>query len=367
MLLRIGAFQILQLSGVPDFAAVNTTVEIAKREFGKFGAGFANAVLKAVGRDGLKVPPGNDFKSIAVRHSHPDWLVRRWGKSLRPTALEAALRRNNEEAPQWIRANPCRGDAESLREALVPEGVELAAHPDTPLFLRIVEGTGNAIRSRAFAEGKFSFQDPVALWVVSLLDWHPGLSLLDACAAPGGKSALALELAVSRGENLEQARIVCGDASFPRLRRIRDARERLGHAELMPVTMDVAHAPFQACFDRILLDAPCSNLGVLRRRPEARWNWNPDKINALAARQKVLLESAAAQLKPGGRMVYATCSAEAEETVDVVRGFLAAHPDFRPEDAGGAVPGPLCREGFLRVWPGETEYDGFFSAVLTRD
>jgi 16S rRNA (cytosine967-C5)-methyltransferase len=375
MLLRIGAYQLLHLSGVPDFAAVNTAVEIAKHDIGRPESGFINAVLKAVARDGLRLPPGNDFKSLAVRHSHPEWLVRRWGKVLKTGALEAALRRNNEEAPQWVRANPRRADPAlfpaGLPEALRADGVVLEAHPDAAPYFRIVEGTGAAIRSAAFAEGKFSFQDPVAFWVVSLLDWHPGLSLFDACSAPGGKAALALERAVSRGERVEGARIVCGDASLARLRRIGDARGRLGHTELLPVCLDVAHPPFgapvpRAGFDRILIDAPCSNLGVLRRRPEARWNWTPEKITALAGRQRGILEGAAALLKPGGRLVYATCSAEAEETVDVVGAFLAAHPEFRLEDAGGTVPGALCRDGCLRVWPGETDYDGFFAAALTR-
>lgn len=369
MLLRIGAYQLFFLSGVPDFAAVNTAVEIAKYDLGKPESGFMNAVLKAAARDGLQTPPGNDFKSLGIRHSHPEWLVRRFGKELKTGALEAALRRNNEEAPQWIRANPRRGDPAALPGALAAAGVtvEPLVEPGAPaLYYRIVEGVGAAIRGEAFAEGKFSFQDPVALWVVSLLDWHPGLSLFDACSAPGGKAALALELAAARGEPLGGARIVCGDASFQRLRRIGDAQVRLGHRELLPVCADADGSAFRSGFDRILLDVPCSNLGVLRRRPEARWNWTPERIAALALRQRALLEGASARLKPGGRLVYATCSAEAEETVDVVRAFLAAHPEFRLADAGGTVPGPLLRDGFLRVWPGETDYDGFFAAALER-
>ncbi|HEX2612245.1 MAG TPA: transcription antitermination factor NusB [Fibrobacteria bacterium] len=369
MLLRVGAQQMLFLTGIPAFAAVNTAVEIAKSEFGKPEAGFVNAVLKSVARDGLLEPTGNDFASLAVRHSHPEALVRRWGRALKPVALEAALRRNNEEAPLWIRVNPRRADADMLVAALGEEGIRLEPHPDAPLFFRVAEGAGEALRSRAFAEGRFSVQDPVAHWVISLLDWSPGLSLLDACSAPGGKAALALELAAHdarEGADISSARIVCGDASFRRLRRIADARVRLGHLELEPVTMDLARPPFGAAvrFDRILLDAPCSNLGVLRRRPEARWSWTTEKIASLASRQAELLESASALLKRGGRLVYATCSAEAEETVDVVSGFLAKHPEFRAVDAGSLVPGELCREGFLRVWPGETEYDGFFAAAL---
>ena len=368
MLLRVGAQQILFLSGIPAFAAVDTAVEVAKREFGKPEAGFANAVLKSVARDGLLEPRGNDFAALAVRHSHPDALVRRWGRSLKPAALEAALSRNNEEAPLWIRVNPRRVRPDTLVAALAEEGIRLEAHPEAPLFFRVAECVGGALRSRAFAEGEFSVQDPVAHWVISLLDWRPGLSLLDACSAPGGKAALALELAASRGEDVSAARIVCGDASHHRLRRIGDARGRLGHVELEPVTMDVTRPPFATAtrFDRILLDAPCSNLGVLRRRPEARWNWTTEKIASLAKRQSEMLEAAAGLLKPGGRLVYATCSAEAEETVDVVQAFLARHPEFRIDAAEDLVPGELCREGCLRVWPGETEYDGFFAAAIER-
>ncbi|HLU69292.1 MAG TPA: transcription antitermination factor NusB [Fibrobacteria bacterium] len=371
MALRIGACQLLFLSGIPAFAAVNTTVELVKREVGRAESGFANAVLKALAREGLRVPPGHDVRSLAVRHSHPEWLVRRWGKELKPQALEAALRRNNEEAPLWVRANPRRGVPAALPARMAEDGVILEPHPGLPLFFRLVEGTGAALRSEAFAAGLFSFQDPVSAWVVALLDWRPGLSLFDACSAPGGKSALVLETAlgpsVEPAALVDAARLVCGDVSVARLRRLGDVRDRLGHGGLMPVCLDVAQAPFRrATFDRILVDAPCSNLGVLRRRPEARWHWTPERITALAERQRALLEGAAALLVPGGRLVYATCSAEREETRDVVRDFLAAHPEFRLVPADGTVPAELCREGCLRVWPGETVYDGFFAAALER-
>jgi 16S rRNA (cytosine967-C5)-methyltransferase len=379
VLLRIGAYQILFLSGIPDFAAVNTMVEVAKQEFGKMEAGFANALLKAIAKAGMRAPEGNDLKSLAVRYSHPDWLVKRWHRELKPQVLEAALRRNNEEAPLWVRVNPRRATVAEVVDALASTtkeaGVTLEAHPqisaEYPWFLRVADGAGKVLRSPAFAAGQLSFQDPVALWVVSLLEWRPGLSLLDACSAPGGKSALAIERAAARGESPENARIVCGDLSASRLGRMRDTRERLGHAELMPVAADVSSPPFRlraggdGVFDRILVDAPCSNLGVLRRRPEARWHWTPEKTAALAARQKTLLDKASALLKPGGRLVYATCSAEPEETLDVVRDFLARHPDFSlaPPDA---VPEALRKKNCLWVYPGETEYDGFFAAALVR-
>ena len=370
MLMRVGTYQILFLTGIPAFAAVNTAVEIVKREFGKSEAGFTNAVLKALSRHGLRRHPGHDRKALAINKSHPDWLVERWSRALTPEALEAALSRNNEEAPLWIRINPRKTDVSTLTERLRNEGVELdpVELPSQPaLFQRVQEGANQALRSSAFMEGKFAFQDPVAYWVAALLDWHPGLRVLDACAAPGGKSALLLELAASRGEDVANTRIVSGDLFFSRLRRIRDARERLGHQELMPVCADLQATPFRKAFDRILIDAPCSNLGVLRRRPEARWNLTAERISALAEKQKELLEKSAALLAPGGRLVYAVCSSESEETIEVVEDFLARHPEFQLADAGESVPAELRKRGCLWVYPGESEYDGFFAAVLVRN
>src|SRR5690606_10977368 len=151
-----------------------------------------------------------------------------------------------EEAPLWIRANPRRGISGDLPEMLREDGVVLEPHPEVPGFYRVVSGAGDALRSQSFAGGLFACQDPVAYWVVALLDWHPDMTLFDACAAPGGKSALALELAAARGESLDTVRIVCGDLSASRLRRIDDARGRLGHTELLPVCMDVSHPPFHS-------------------------------------------------------------------------------------------------------------------------
>jgi len=374
MLLRVGVYQILFLTGIPAFAAVNTAVEIAKREFGKSEAGFTNAVLKALARHGLRHHPGRDLKALAINKSHPDWLVERWGSALAPEALEAALSRNNEEAPLWIRLNPRKTDAASLSELLGNEGVKLESiaetaqefSPPPPLFMRVLDGANLALRSSSFAEGKFAFQDPVAYWVAALLDWHSGQSVFDACSAPGGKSALLLELAASRGEDITKARVVSGDLFFSRLRRIRDARERLEHRELMPVCADLKAPPFKAPFDRILIDAPCSNLGVLRRRPEARWNLTAERISALAEKQKELLGKAAGLLATSGRLVYAVCSSESEETIEVVEDFLSHHPEFELAIAGESVPSALQKHGCLWVYPGESEYDGFFAAALIR-
>ncbi|HAP00074.1 MAG TPA: hypothetical protein DCQ83_08535, partial [Fibrobacteres bacterium] len=368
MLLRVGVYQILFLTGVPAFAAVDTTVEIVKREFGKSDAGFANAVLKAIAKHGLRHAPnpGNrNLKALAINTSHPDWMVEQWNGALEHEKLESTLRRNNEEAPLWIRFNPRKIAVVDAMKALTDEGVELEPCPDVSLYAKIVRGADIALRSPLFAQGGFSFQDPVAWWVATLLDGHPGQTVLDACAAPGGKSALLLEMAVSRGEDISSFGIISSDLFFSRIRRIRDARERLGHKELSPVCADLMSPPWRKKFDRILLDAPCSNLGVLRRRPEARWSLTPEKIDSMAKRQRELLDKTAELLAPGGRIVYATCSAESEETMDVIRDFLARHPEFSLAEARSDIPESLCKQGCLWVYPGETDYDGFFAAALS--
>jgi len=269
-------------------------------------------------------------------------------------------------APDHARA------AMRLRRAVAREPLLVAGHgrADT----RVMERLGERVCCKVGAEGVYCAALPERGLGVGAADERALLKHIGLVSRRLGKSALALEQAAARGEDLSSARIVCADTSFARLARIRDARVRLGHAELMPVCADAAHPAFFAMssgpqrggFDRILVDAPCSNLGVLRRRPEARWHWSEEKLAALAARQRALLAATAALLRPGGRLVYATCSAEAEETVDVVRDFLAAHPDFKAVDGAGLVPAALCRDGFLRVWPGETDYDGFFAAAIIK-
>lgn len=373
-LLRLGAAQLL-LMDVPAFAAVNVTVELAKRKGGKEKAGFVNAVLKRLAAEGLKRPPGNTLKALAVSYSHPLWLVERWHRRLGPKGLLAAMERNNQEAPLWIRINPCRATMAEARARLLELGAlpmeepSGGPPPEAPLYLRLGPGGGEKVlRSDLFARGAVAFQDPAAWLVAELAAWRPGESLLDLCSAPGGKAACLVERACYRGEVAEEPAAYCNDLSWRRLRRIHDARERLGHRALRPLVMDPARAALKASarFDLIVVDAPCSNLGVLRRRPEARWNHGLGDIARLADLQKSLLRSAATLASARGRIVYATCSPEPEETAEVVAAFLAEHPGWVREDASARLPAWAVKEGCLWIHPGESEYDGFFAAGLVR-
>lgn len=365
-LLRISAYQILFLD-VPAFAAVNLGVELAKLRIGKHQAGFVNAVLKKIAAEGLRLVPGESLKAQAVNFSHPEWLVRRWHKRLGPLGVRKALERNNQEAPHFLRVNPARATVEAARAELA--ALEVAAEPDpeAPLFLRLSgQGAGEAaLHSDLFLRGALAFQDPAAGLIARLTAWKPGESLLDLCSAPGGKAACLLEYALLAGAP-GTGPVVCNDLSFRRLRRIRDAIDRLGHARLAPLVMDPAASALRARFDVIVVDAPCSNLGVIRRRPEARWRHAPDDFARLAATQRNLLAQAARLSAPGGRIVYATCSPEDEETLDVVRAFLKDHPGWKLADAGAFLPAFAVKQGCLWLHPGESEYDGFFAARLVQ-
>jgi 16S rRNA (cytosine967-C5)-methyltransferase len=377
-ILRLSAYQILFLEVAPH-AAVNLGAELAKRHAGKHQAGFANAVLKKIAAAGLQRAPGASLRSLAINHSHPEWLVRRWHKRLGDARLKAALERDNEEAPLYLRVNPARATPAEVAAGLLALGVATAPEPEAPLFLRLEGGGEAALHSDLFAQGAFAFQDPAAGLIARLAAWRPSESLLDLCSAPGGKAACLLEYAGERARENPLAEggmkgrtdggrplIVCNDISFRRLRRIRDARERLGHMELRPVVMDPAREALRGRFDCIVVDAPCSNLGVIRRRPEARWRHTPEDFPRLAALQRGLLADAARLAAPGGRIIYATCSPEDEEAIGVVEGFLAAHPEWRLADAQGFLPAFAVKRGCLWLHPGETGYDGFFAARLER-
>lgn len=386
-ILRLTAYQVFFLD-VPDFAAVNVGVELAKRYEGSPQAGFVNVVLKKLSKEGIQKEAGDSFASLAVNFSHPEWLVKRWYKRLGRKGLMQAMERNNQEAPIWIRVNPFKagvflnvtpgqagvGEAavEAVQAQLMALGVETERDGYAPLFLRIVSGArgggGQAVlHSELFKAGAIAFQDPAAWLIGELADWRAGSSLLDLCSAPGGKAACLVERAGYLGDAAsERSPVVCNDVSWRRLRLIRDAVDRLGHRRLLPVVMDASRPALRGAFDVIVVDAPCSNLGVLRRRPEARWTRSPADLQRLADLQRSLLDQAADLASPRGRILYATCSPEEEETAGVVRTFLAKHPDWRLVDAGEHLPAWAVKQGFLWLHPGESEYDGFFAARLER-
>ena len=345
-LVLVGAAQILYMPDVPDFAAVNETVAAAKLgDRGKRLDRVVNGVLRNLLRRRAEFEAKLAAAPLAERESFPNALVARWTARYGAEGAEKLARWHNTPAETWIAR---RGSFEKL-----PRGEKVADQP-------------------GFAEGSFIVQDPATAGAVDLLDLSTGkmpvapgegLSVLDFCAAPGGKtvqiawrmggprsSAAECETPpVGRAPRARRNEIVAQEVNPKRLARL---RENLARMQLENVTA-VQKVEDGALFDRVLVDAPCSNTGVIRRRPDARWRWNADHLAQLVALQKEILEAAAAHVKPGGRLVYSTCSNEPEENAEQVAAFLAVHPDFK-------------EVGRYESVPFETDHDGAFACALVR-
>ena len=333
-LLLVGAAQILYMPDVPDFAAVNETVVAAKQgDRGKRLDRVVNGVLRNLLRRRAEFEAKLATAPLAERESFPNALVSRWTARYGAEGAEKLARWHNTPAETWL-ARP-GGAFEKL-----PRGERVADQP-------------------GFEEGAFIVQDPATSGAVDLLDVAPEMSVLDFCAAPGGKTVqIAWRMGAGRsgahpttgGSGVSRRKdIIAQEVNPKRLARL---KENLARMKLDNVTA-VQKVEDGALFDRVLVDAPCSNTGVIRRRPDARWRWNADHLAQLVALQKQILEAAAAHVKPGGRLVYSTCSNEPEENAEQVAAFLAAHPDF-------------TEVGRYESVPFETNHDGAFACALVR-
>jgi 16S rRNA (cytosine967-C5)-methyltransferase len=338
-LLRLGLYQIFWLDRIPDHAAVHETVELAKQ--GGFGpqAGFVNAVLRGYLREAgetKKLLADLKISRPALGWSQPEWLVEKWRKNFGDEKTAQFLQWNNTPPKTFARANTLKTDAGKLVEKWRVENVEydfktcdwtgenlifeLKSHP--PLH-----------SLASFRDGWFYIQDPSTLLAVRELDPQPGDAILDLCAAPGGKTTFIAQLMNNQGC------IVAQDVSEDRLKLIRENCARLGVTcveTVLPSNSQFAIRNSQ--FDRILVDAPCSNTGVMRRRVDLRWRIQPEEISCLRATQLGLLHQAAASLKIGGVLVYSTCSLEPEENSEVVKEFLREHKNFKLESERQLLP-----------------------------
>ncbi|MFZ5861728.1 MAG: 16S rRNA (cytosine(967)-C(5))-methyltransferase RsmB [Nitrospirota bacterium] len=367
-ILRLGAYQLLFLDRIPPHAAVHETVALAKVMAQEVDVGFTNAVLRALERrkDELKVPSLLDrpVDHLTAEFSHPVWLVRRWLKRFGLQRTLALCRANNVIPPTTLRVNTLRITRERLIDVLAKEG--LTAEPCAVSPQGLVLASGSPAASRAFSQGWYYVQDEAAQLVGSALAPQPGERILDACAAPGGKSIHLAELMGDRGE------IVAADASEDRIGLIIENCRRLGVTSVRPIVADLTRADVAASlgrFDRILVDAPCTALGVLRRHPEAKWHKTEALIGRLVATQRAILDAVAPLLKPGGALVYATCSTEREENEERVEAFLRTHVGWAAQSLRDALPpaaAPLINpQGYLSTMGNSFNMDHFFAARMT--
>ncbi len=370
--LRLALFQVLFLTRVPRAAAVDEAVSLVRARRGRGAAAFTNGVLRAACRildGGLQpaalLPDGTRDPALflAETYSFPRFLVERFLRRFGREGCETLLGTLNRPAPIVLRPARRAGSAEALALRLEGEGVETAPSPLLPGALRVVRGTPQ--RTRAFREGLVYLQDEAAQIVSRLLlPIDPTDGLLDLCAAPGGKLLAAAET-LPPG-----ARIVACDISLARLRLLEDNARRLRIKGILEVVMDAGRPGLRGAFARVLLDAPCSGTGVIRRHPEIRWRRSPEDIAASVALQGRILRSAAEFVSPDGRLIYSVCSLEPEEGPGQMDDFLRSRGDFGVVDARLLLPPSLHRlvdaRGFLTTLPHRDDVDGFFAAVLRK-
>lgn len=367
-LLRLGLYQLLFLDRIPASAAVNETVKLA-HILAPRSAGFINAVLRQADRqrDSIKYPDRgrSPHDYLAARYSHPVWIVKEWERQLGFEGAEQLAEAMSDIPPLTIRCNTLRISRKELAERLSAEGATTTDCAYSPLGLHLSTGTPAATLV-SFREGLFSIQDEASQIAALLVGAVPGERILDLCAAPGGKATCLAELMGNRGE------IIACDIHPRRLEQVTTFAARLGIGIIRTMAQDASLPDVMhkgELFDRVLLDAPCSGLGVLRRNPESKWWKRPEDIRVLAEKQRSILANAAALVRPGGVLVYSTCSTATAEDEGVLDDFLSRNSGFVLEDLRRHFLqyAPLLTErGMFRSWPHQHGMDGFFAARLKR-
>jgi 16S rRNA (cytosine967-C5)-methyltransferase len=364
-ILRLGTYQILFLDRVPVSAAVNTSAELAKRRGKK--PGYVNGLLRNLDRNrsSLVYPAADDpIKRLSVLYSHPGWLVSRWVDRFGLEIVERLLRANNGHASLILRTNRLKATREEVKSSLESRNMTVTETKYSPVGLEL--GPSPEIGTLpAYHEGLFMVQDQAAQLISLMLAPLPGETVLDACAAPGGKTTHLAEIMENRGT------VIALESDPARIGKIGDNSRRLGTTIISPVLGDAAQYQ-EGTFDKVLVDAPCSGLGVLRRHPDGRWNKTERSPKDRQALQKRILENCAGLMKPGGALVYATCSTEPEENEDVIAWFLGrAGKDFVIDDPRPYLPpaaaGLVDESQFFRTFPHEPEMDGFFGVRIVRE
>jgi len=357
-LLRLGAYQLLNMGSVPAYAAIAQTVELAKRRHGMGASKLVNAVLRRTDREREQLntapPPADTVDALALKYSHPRWLIARWIERWGEQDTERLLTLNNADAPIAIR--PYGIVREQLEAMMEAAGVHVADAPYARDSIAISGGT-TFTELGAFKKGLFFVQDPAATLVTEYASIPTGATVADLCAAPGGK---ALELSRTAGA------VLASDKSFGRLQRLLANQRRLENVNLLPFVGD-ARNPAIRPVDAVLIDVPCTGTGTFRRHPDARWRIKISDIAVMSALQKLILRAAAKVVKPGGLLIYSTCSLEPEENDAQVDSFLSDSLNWVLEPpAEGTVAPELLDGGRLRVLPHRHGTDGAFAARLRR-
>jgi 16S rRNA (cytosine967-C5)-methyltransferase len=371
LILRLAVYQLLFLDKIPAAAAVHEAVELAKSSQPQYVVRFINGVLRTISSKAeifKKAGPEKDLeKRLAVLYSYPDWLVRRWLAEWGCEETESLCNAGNQVAPTSIRVNTLKTTRELLAASFRELGfsVEQGQLAPEALHLRSIRTDLSSLGQ--YKRGEFQVQDEASQLIGHLLQPQPEERVLDACAGFGGKSTHLAQLMDNYGE------VIAVDNQGWKLARLVENSERLQISCIKPLEADVLElepAAIECAFDRILLDAPCTGLGALRRNPDVKWRVKPKDFHRLHRVQKRMLKNIAPLLKPGGVLVYATCTMSSEENDQTVQAFLLEHANYQMESARPYLPsacaGAVNREGALQTWPHKHGVDGFFAVRLRR-
>ncbi len=371
--LRLGLYQLIYLTEIPARAVCHTAVEEIKQSRYAGLAGLLNGVFRSYLRreEELKqllwAERTDLVKFLSIEYSHPQWLISRWLARFGEQVTKEILQANQTEPPLTIRVNQLNSDPDTLREKLSSYGIEVTPSIWQRQALSLMNLPGSLEELTEFQNGEFFVQDESSMWVAPLLAPQPGETILDLCAAPGGKSTHLCELMQDQG------RVISLDQHQHKVGLIAENAQRLRLQSLQPLLGDARQfKPDQGLMDAVLVDAPCSGTGVLRRRVDARYRKRPEEIHELVVLQREILNHAATLVRPGGRIVYSTCSIEIEENQVQIQDFLAAHPDFQAVPYQDYLPQELPRfqaeaeESWLTFLPRINAGDGFFICRLER-
>lgn len=372
-ILRLGVYQLLFLERIPPAAACNESVKLAKAWRLERLAGFVNGILRSVvrNRDQICYPPlrENPGLHISIKYSHPRWLVERWLKRFGEEETISLCRANNERPPLVLRCNTLRTTPEKLCQELKKNNIDAVCSPYIPEGVRVSHLT-SLPELPSFRDGYFVLQDESSMLASLVLGPGAGSFVIDSCSGPGGKTTHLAQIMGNRGK------ILALDVHEHRLQLIAETAERLGITIIERRLLDARLIPreLQEKADYVLVDVPCSGLGVIRRRPELRWRVAPDDLSLHSQQQLEILKGASISLKVGGVLVYSTCSTEPEENQNVITRFLRETQGFQSEDITDLIPFPLvheedcrtARSGYLQLLPHRHGTDGFFIARLRK-
>ena len=370
-ILRMGLFQILEMDRVPKAAVVHTAVNLAREMQCDWATGYINAVLRRALREPeIMAPtsnPDDPVQRLAVTQSFPEWTISRWYKRFGSSETESLCRAVNRIPPLALRTNCLKTTRTELAEALEDMAPQIRISAYTPEGLLIDRLSDRLFISRPFRKGWFQIQDEAAQAVGHLVGARPGETIMDACAGLGGKTAHLAERMQNRG------RITAVDRDNRKLQRLQTEMPRLGIDIVQTRTidwLDDTTVDLRRDYDRILVDAPCSGMGVLRRNPDAKWKRKPKAFKRYRSAQRKMLALLPSYLKPGGILVYAVCSTEPEETAEVVHWFLKNHPQFAIDGMPSSLPSAMAplfnSDGCLQSEVHRHGTDGFFAARLRK-